>query len=132
MGEEKEYVVRVHREFEYRTKAENADDAARRFENGEAGEGRCVGYSVESVVSAELADKLPWESGDERLRCVCGHLFWDEHTGFAFRRPFILRGEKPVGENPNPTSCDRYMCECLSRIDSRWLGEDGPEDENGN
>ncbi|WP_436759406.1 hypothetical protein [Streptosporangium sp. V21-05] len=110
MSSEREFIIRAYLHFEYRVKAEDADAAVQVLENGEAGDGECVGYSVEAVVTAKGASQV-WGDEDERSKCVCGHLVVDEHQG-------LWSGEPGKWPKPHPAACNKLGCECLAPVEA--------------
>jgi hypothetical protein len=108
---EQEFVIRALLEFEYRVKAENADDAERLMEDGELDDkGMCVGYRVDAVVSADKRGDFWCDEDDLRARCECGHLVVNEHTGRKF-------GER----EPSKTftrQCSAYGCKCPCPVEA--------------
>ncbi len=107
---EREFIIRAYVHYEYKVKAEDADAAAQMMDDGEAGDGECVGYSVEAVVSAQGASDY-WDGEDERALCVCGHLFVDEHQG-------LWSGEPGVRPKPHPRACNKRLCDCVEPIEA--------------
>jgi hypothetical protein len=109
----KEFIVRVELHYEYKVTTESADDAAQMIGEGErnVGRGECVGYSIDSVVSAEKAGRY-WDlDEDERAKCAnCSHLAYDGHTG---RRYY----DREKRTNQWPTACDEYGCDCLVSVE---------------
>ncbi|TDD45404.1 hypothetical protein E1286_24105 [Nonomuraea terrae] len=106
---EKTFIIRATLDFEYKVKAENADEAAQMMHDGESniGPGSCVGYNIEAVVSADKADYF-WDSDqDERAKCQCGHLLNDAHTG---RRYY----DREKRTNKWPNACDEHGCSCMN------------------
>lgn len=106
---EREFVIRATLDYEYKVKAECADDAAAMMHDGERiGGGSCVGYGIEAVVSADKAGRY-WDlDEDERTVCaVCGHLYYEDHTGERYRDP-------KTREAPHPNACDQPRCDCLN------------------
>jgi len=110
VSSEREFIVRAYLHFEYRVKAEDADAAAQAMADGEAGNGECVGYSVEAVVTAEGASQM-WDDNDERSKCVCGHLVVDEHQG-------LWSGEVGKWPKPHPRACNNLRCGCLAPVEA--------------
>jgi hypothetical protein len=104
----KEYIIRATHEYEYKVKAESADEAAQMMDDSESniGPGNCVGYGIEAVVSADKANYF-WDSDqDERAMCQeCGHLLYDRHTG---RRYY----DRKTRSNQWPNACDEHGCDC--------------------
>lgn len=96
---EQEFVIRAFLEFEYRVKADNADEAEQLMEDGElVDKGECVGYSVDSVVSSDKRGDHIWQSEDDlRERCKCGHLVFNEHED---------------------RKCRAFRCDCLMPIEA--------------
>lgn len=117
---EKEFVIRATLDFEYKVKAESADDAAQMMDDGESriGPGNCVGYSIEAVVSADKKFYFWDDEDDERAKCaVCGHLLWDGHTG---RRYY----DREKRTNKWPNACDVYGCDCLVSVGPPEVAEE--------
>lgn len=104
---EHEYIVRATYYYEYKVTAENADEAERIVDDGEAGDGECTGLSVETVVSVDKEDD--WRAEDERAKCVCGHLFQSGHTG-------LWSGELTKFPKPHPKACNDRRCACLAAV----------------
>lgn len=108
---EKEFVIRATLDFEYKVRAESADDAAQIMHDGEGiGKGECVGYGIEAVVSADKAGHFWDDKADERAKCVvCGHLLYDGHTGSRYY-------DYKTRENPHPHACNEFLCDCLNGV----------------
>lgn len=105
---EREFVIRATLDFEYKVKAESADEAAQMMHDGERiGEGNCVGYGIEAVVSVDKAGRY-WDlDEDERAKCaVCGHLY-EGHTGSCYYN-------HQTRECAHPNACDEHGCDCLN------------------
>ncbi|TMR11066.1 hypothetical protein ETD86_37110 [Nonomuraea turkmeniaca] len=109
---EREFIIRATLDFEYKVKAESADDAAQMMNDGEGvGQGECVGCSIEAVVSAENNGRFWHDEDDERAKCAaCGHLLYDGHTG---RRYY----DREKRTNKWPNACDEYGCDCLVSVE---------------
>lgn len=114
---EKEFVIRAMLHWEYKVKAESADDAAQMMHDGERiGPGNCVGYSIEAVVSAEKNGPFWHDEDDERAKCAtCRHLLYDGHTG---RRYY----DREKRTSQWPTACDEYGCDCLVSVEPEQAG----------
>lgn len=112
MAEEREFVIRAFLEFEYRVKAESADDAERIMEDGEVSDkGSCVGYSVEAVVSPDKAGQFWSDEDDLRARCTCRHLVVNDHTGCRW-------GDREPSKT-HPEACNQHLCECLAPVENK-------------
>lgn len=109
---EKKFIVRMVQYWEYEVTAEDADDAAQMISEGEGvREGTCHGYGIDGVVSAEKAGQVWEDEDDERAKCVCGHLFVDQHNG-------LWSGELGKHPKPHPRACDKYDCDCLAPVEA--------------
>ncbi|MGW4469687.1 hypothetical protein ACWENQ_08440 [Nonomuraea sp. NPDC004354] len=106
---QKEFIIRAAHYYEYRVTAEDADEAEQMLNEGDAGEGECTGYSVDEVISSDKAEDFDAE--DERAKCVCGHLFVNEHSG-------LWSGEVGKYPKPNPRACDKLGCSCLDPVEA--------------
>jgi hypothetical protein len=104
-----EFLVRVSHDYEYKVAAEDADEAEQIVQEGEAGDGECIGYSVNEVVSAGKADDI--DAQDERTQCVCGHLMFNgHHTG-------LWSGDVGSRTKPHPRACNSLGCPCLEPVE---------------
>lgn len=94
---EREFIVRVTQDWEFRITAESPEHAEATFEElgGRSGKSECTGYSVDAVVSAEKKDD--YDAEDERAKCTCGHLFYSDHS---------------------ITGCHRHGCGCLGAVEA--------------
>ncbi|MET8334420.1 hypothetical protein [Streptosporangium canum] len=108
---EREFIIRALLEFEYRVKAETADEAEQIMNDGELRDkGSCTGYSVDAVVSADKAGHFWRDEDDLRARCTCGHLVVNQHTGLRF-------GEREPSKS-HPQACSSYGCDCLAPVEA--------------
>jgi hypothetical protein len=106
---EQEFVIRAFLEFEYRVKAEDADDAEALMDTGDVGDkGECVGYSIEAVVSPDKARQFWRDEDDLRARCTCGHLLINQHTGRRW-------GDRELSKT-HPEACNQHLCDCLAPV----------------
>lgn len=102
------YTVLGTYDVRYTVEADDADDAAYRVEQGEAGNGEIEGAAVDKVTSKYEHDKFWSDYEDERSHCTCGHLM-DQH----FRAGTVTADDdtqEPV------TPCRYYKCKCLAPI----------------